>query len=52
MKWMVPVPRGGGFVGGDNDDWVVRTDDGWRIKERIARLRYPEDLAAPDAAWS
>lgn len=52
MKWMVPAPGAGRLVGGDNDDWVVRTDDGWRIKERIARLRYPEDLATPDAAWS
>ncbi len=41
MKWMVPDPASGRMVGGDNDDWVVRTDAGWRIKERVAKLRYP-----------
>lgn len=40
MKWMVPDPDTGQFHGGDNDDWVVRTDAGWRIKERIASMRY------------
>lgn len=41
MKWMVPDPATGLMVGGVNDDWVMKTDDGWRIKERVARLRYP-----------
>jgi hypothetical protein len=31
--------------GGENNDWVVRTDSGWRIKERIAILLYPKELA-------
>jgi hypothetical protein len=39
--WMVPDPVTGGMNGGENDDWVVRTPDGWRIKERVATLRYP-----------
>lgn len=42
MKWMVPGAGAGVFFGGDNDDWVVRTDAGWRIKERVASLRYPD----------
>lgn len=41
MKWLCPDPGTGGVVTGDNLDWVVRTDDGWRIKERIASIRYP-----------
>jgi hypothetical protein len=41
MKWMVPDPETGRMNGGENDDWVVKTADGWRIKERVARLRYP-----------
>ena len=45
MKWMVPDPATGRFNVGDNDDWVVRTDEGWRIRERIATLRYPEAFA-------
>ena len=40
-KWMCPYPSTGLMYVGDNDDWVVRTPDGWRIKERIATLRYP-----------
>jgi SnoaL-like protein len=42
MKWMVPDRGSGRMFGGDNDDWVVRTAEGWRIKERVATLRYPE----------
>ncbi|MDE8652981.1 nuclear transport factor 2 family protein [Novosphingobium album (ex Liu et al. 2023)] len=41
MKWICPDPRTGTMVVGDNDDWVVPTDAGWRIKERIAMIRYP-----------
>lgn len=41
MKWMVPDPATGCMVGGENDDWVVKTAQGWRIKERVASLRYP-----------
>ncbi|CAN7240607.1 nuclear transport factor 2 family protein [Phenylobacterium sp. LjRoot219] len=52
MKWLVPIPGTGGFAGGDNDDWVVRTDDGWRIKERVATLRYPGEAAGAGAVWS
>jgi len=40
-KWMCPYPSTGMVYVGDNDDWVVRTEDGWRIKERIASLRHP-----------
>jgi SnoaL-like domain len=42
MKWMVPDRVSGRMFGGENDDWVVRTADGWRIKERVATVRYPE----------
>ena len=41
MKWMVPDTTSGRMFGGENDDWVVRTPEGWRIKERVARVRYP-----------
>lgn len=44
MKWMVPDPATGKMVGGCNDDWVVKTPAGWRIKERIAMQRYPVKL--------
>jgi len=47
MKWLVPDPESGRFYGGDNDDWVVRTADGWRIKERIVSNRYPGGSTAP-----
>lgn len=40
-KWMCPYPSTGLMYVGDNDDVVVRTADGWRIKERVASLRYP-----------
>jgi len=42
MKWMVPDPRTGAMIGGVNDDWVVKTADGWRIKERVAKVHYPK----------
>jgi hypothetical protein len=44
MKWMVPDRNVDRMWGGENYDWVVRTDKGWRIKERIATLLYPQDL--------
>jgi len=43
MKWMVPDPRTGTMIGGVNDDWVVQTPDGWRIKERVAKVHYPQE---------
>jgi hypothetical protein len=50
MKWMVPDPTTGAFVGGVNDDWVVRTDAGWRIAERVAAIRYPGAFAPTGGA--
>jgi hypothetical protein len=50
MKWMVPDRNIDRMWGGENNDWVVRTDKGWRIKERIAILLYPEDLRIVGAA--
>ena len=44
MKWLVPDLVGGTFVGGDNDDEVVKTADGWRIRERVASVRYPGEI--------
>lgn len=41
MKWLCPDPGTGGVVVGDNLDRVVKTPHGWRIRERIARIRYP-----------
>jgi hypothetical protein len=38
MKWIVPDTSTGGFHVGINDDEVVRTADGWRIKVRVARM--------------
>jgi hypothetical protein len=49
LKWMVPNMETGGFHGGENNDWVVRTDDGWRIKERIATQTYPVAYMQTDA---
>lgn len=40
MKWFVTNPEGTQFFGGDNNDVVVRTAEGWRIAERVASLRY------------
>ena len=45
-KWLVPDVETGGFFGGENNDWVVRTEDGWRIKERVATLRYATGTGA------
>ena len=50
MKWMVPDPAVDRMWGGENNDWVVRTASGWRIKARIATLLYPEDLRVAAAA--
>ena len=47
MKWIVPELANGTFVGGDNDDIVVRTPDGWRIWERKASVRYPGEMTVP-----
>ena len=52
MKWFVPDPSTGGLNGGDNDDWVIKTSGGWRIKERDASMRYPGKITAPGAASS
>ena len=56
MKWIVPDSDGVRFIGGDNNDWVVRTPDGWRIKERLDTIRYPAEIAskgmAPEAVAS
>lgn len=43
-KWMIPDRETGRMWGGENSDQVVLTDNGWRIKERVARLLYPEDV--------
>lgn len=50
MKWIVPDEAGGGMNGGENDDCVVRTPDGWRIKERIATMRYQTGSRTAGAA--
>ena len=50
MKWLCPNPGTGGVVTGDNLDWVVKTPDGWRIKERVASLRYPDAFPHEAAA--
>jgi hypothetical protein len=44
MKWFVPQADGTRIFGGVNDDIVVRTPDGWRIKERVATQTYPSDM--------
>ena len=49
-KWFILDPQGSGIYIGDNDDWVVKTDAGWRIQERVAVMRggsvTPEAAAA------
>ncbi len=50
MKWLVPDRGVDRMWGGENNDWVVRTPAGWRIKERVAIQRYPEDLRVAVAA--
>jgi hypothetical protein len=49
-KWFILDPMGSGIYVGDSTDWVVKTDDGWRIKERVSVLRggsiTPEAAAA------
>ena len=47
MKWLVPDLANGSFVGGDNDDIVVRTPEGWRIWERKTSIRYPGEITVP-----
>ena len=42
MKWICPNRETGGVYVGDNNDVVVRTPDGWRIKQRVAMIRYPD----------
>ncbi len=49
-KWIIPDRDTGRVWCGENNDRVVLTDNGWRIKERVAKLLYPEDLAASIAA--
>lgn len=50
MKWMVPDRSIERMWGGENNDWVVRTADGWRIKERVAIQLYPDEFRVPVAA--
>lgn len=50
MKWMVPDPSSGTMIGGVNDDWVIKTSAGWRIKERVATLKYPAQGFAQQGA--
>jgi hypothetical protein len=50
QKWLIPNPSTGLFIGGDDNDWVVRTPDGWRIKERAATMRFPLGAASVEAA--
>lgn len=45
-KWMVPDRESGRMWGGENNDIVVKTNDGWRIKRRAARSLFPEDRTA------
>ncbi len=49
-KWFILDQEGSGIFVGDNTDEVVRTDEGWRIKERVAMKRggtiSPEAAAA------
>jgi hypothetical protein len=41
-KWFMLNPPGGGTLLGDYDDLVIRTPEGWRIKHRLVKVRYPE----------
>ncbi len=50
QKWLIPNPSTGLFIGGDDNDWVVRTAAGWRIKERVATMRFPLGAASVEAA--
>jgi hypothetical protein len=50
MKWMVPDRQVARMWGGENNDRVVRTEQGWRIQERVAILLYPQDLVIARAA--
>ncbi len=50
MKWMVPDRGVDRMWGGENNDWVVRTDQGWRIKERISQILYPASMVAAISA--
>jgi SnoaL-like domain len=43
MKWQVPAFDGRTVYGGRNDDVVISTPDGWRIKQRVAMQLYPAD---------
>ncbi|HEY8122002.1 MAG TPA: nuclear transport factor 2 family protein [Myxococcota bacterium] len=40
-KYAVPS-EGGRLYGGDYKDVLVRTTNGWRIKERVVTARWPE----------
>jgi SnoaL-like domain len=55
-KYLAPDRDSGGIMSGDYRDVLVRTEDGWRIAERIAIARHPQgqSVAAgfPDAAAS
>jgi ketosteroid isomerase-like protein len=39
-KWLVVDKRTGGVVSGEYHDVMVLTAEGWRIKLRVAQLRY------------
>jgi hypothetical protein len=40
MKYMCMNTTGTKWYGGDSDDVVVKTPDGWRVKERVAMVRF------------
>lgn len=50
MKWICPDPGTSGVVTGDNIDWVVKTPEGWRIRERVASMRHPGGFSAQPAS--
>jgi len=41
-KWFMVNRRDNTVALGDYDDLVVRTDDGWRLRHRMVKVRHPK----------
>jgi hypothetical protein len=48
-KYAVPA-EGGRMFGGDYQDVLVRTPEGWRIRERVVTARWPKPAVSAPAS--
>jgi hypothetical protein len=50
-KWLVIEPRTGGMRSGDYTDVFRRTENGWRVAERVVRVRWWDGPVEPSQPY-